>query len=236
MIDMIGAIADTAIYAALLGVLAGRSPIGVRAKAAILAAAVLWGAVIVTVAALGGFAPGTTGPVPALALPLVGLLVLLFGAWFAFRRVRTALLSLPLPALVGVNAARLIGVFFLILTAQGRLSTPFGPAAGSGDMLVGALAIPLAVMAAGGTTGRVVWLGLWNALGAADLIVAVTLGVLSAPGTPLRLFTEGPGTLAMSGLPWIMIPTMLVPLYLFIHFTIAAKLRASPRSVAKGVA
>ena len=101
-------------------------------------------------AALGGFAPGATGPVPAPGLAFVGLLALPFGGWFLLPRFRSALLSVPLPALVGLNAARLGGVFFLILAADGRLSAPFAPVAGAGDMLVAALAIPLAVMAAGG--------------------------------------------------------------------------------------
>ena len=70
------------------------------------------------------------------------------------------------------------------------------------------------------------WLNVWNALGALDLIVAVALGVLSAPGTPFRVFTEEPGTAAMTALPWIMVPAILVPLYLLIHLTIAARLRA----------
>lgn len=77
---------------------------------------------------------------------------------------------------------------------------------------------------------RPAWLGVWNALGALDLVVAVSLGLLSAPGTPFRVFTEGPGTLAMTALPWIMVPAMLVPLYLLIHLTIAAKLRALQRA------
>jgi hypothetical protein len=124
---------------------------------------------------------------------------------------RNALLAAPLSALVGLNAARLRGVFFLILAADGRLSAPFAPVAGIGDMLVAALAIPLAAMAAGGAGERPTWLGVWNALGALDLVVAVTLGLLSAPGTPFRVFTGGPGTSAIAELPWIMIPTMLVP-------------------------
>ncbi|MGH6943712.1 MAG: hypothetical protein ACREH6_05775, partial [Geminicoccaceae bacterium] len=104
---------------------------------------------------------------------------------------------------------------------------PFAPVAGSGDIAVAALAIPLAALAAGGADERPAWLGVWNALGALDLVVAVSLGLLSAAGTPFRVFTAGPGTLAMTALPWIMVPAMLVPLYLLIHLVIAAKLRSS---------
>jgi hypothetical protein len=33
------------------------------------------------------------------------------------------------------------------------------------------------------------WNEAWNAFGALDLAVAITLAVLSAPGTPFRVFT-----------------------------------------------
>jgi hypothetical protein len=66
----------------------------------------------------------------------------------------------------------------------------------------------------------------WNAFGPLDLFSAITLGALSAQGTPLRVFAEGPGTLAMTTLPWLVAPTMLVPLYLLIHLVIATRLHA----------
>jgi hypothetical protein len=47
-----------------------------------------------------------------------------------------------------------------------------------------------------------------------------------ADQAPFRVFSEGPGTLAMTALPWVMVPAILVPLYLLIHFTIAFKLSA----------
>jgi hypothetical protein len=226
MIDMVGAIVGTAVYAVLVGVLIGFSPVGRAAKLAAVVAAAVWGGIVVATAAFGGFAPGVTGPIPAPLFAFLGSLALLSGGWFLLPGFRSALLSVPLPALVGLNAARLGGVFFLILAADVRLSSPFAPVAGSGDMLVAVLAIPLAAMAAAGAGEPPAWLGVWNVLGALDLIVAVSLGALSAPGTPLRVFTEGPGTMAMTGLPWIMVPAILVPLYLLIHLAIAAKVRS----------
>jgi hypothetical protein len=227
MFDTIGAIGGTAAYALLVGVLVGLSRLSGTAKFAAFATAAVWGAIIVVAAAVGGFAQGAAGPVPVPPLAFMCFLALLFGSWFVSPKFRTAVLVVPLPALVGVNAARLGGVFFLILTDDGRLSKPFGPAAGWGDIVVGALAIPLMAIVAGGAVKHRAWLSLWNWLGALDLINAVTLGLLSAPGTPFRIFTEGPGTSAMATLPWVMVPAMLVPLYFFIHFAIAVKLRKS---------
>ena len=230
MLDMIGAIGCTAVYALLAGILIGLSPAGGRTKAILSIAAAAWGALIVAVAALGGFAPGAAEPVPAVAFAFAAWLALLIGAWLLVPGFREALSRLPLPALVGVNATRLVGVLFLLLAAEGRLSAPFAPSAGGGDIAVGALAIPLAALAATAGAGRAgwtdVWIGAWNALGVFDLVVAIGLGVLSAPGTPFRVFMQEPGTAAMGSLPWIMVPAMLVPVYLLIHLAIAARLRA----------
>jgi hypothetical protein len=229
MIDLVGAIAGTATYATIVGVLVGYSSVGRAAKLRACAAAAAWGALVVALAALGAFAPGIAGPVPTPVLAFVASLAVLLGSWVRQPGFRSALLSVPLPALIGLNIARLGGVFFLVLAAGGRLSAPFAPVAGAGDMLVGAAAIPLAAIALRGGTEPPRGLGLWNALGALDLVLAIALGGLSAPGAPFRVFTEGPGALAMGTLPWIVVPALLVPLYLLIHLAIAARLRRGER-------
>jgi hypothetical protein len=227
MLDTLGAIFATALYAIVVGVLIGLSPVRAVTKLAAFAAAGAWLGLIAAVAALGGLAPGALGPIPGNLLPFSALLALLFGGWFLVPQFRLALLSVPLPGLVALHAGRLGGGFFLLLYADGRLSAPFAPAAGVGDMITGALAIPLAAMLALGFEMRRTWLGIWNAMGALDLVVAVSLGLLSAPSTPIRVFTEGPGTQAMTTLPWVFIPAMLVPIFLLVHFTIATKLRTA---------
>ena len=114
---------------------------------------------------------------------------------------------------------------FLLLFADGRLSGPFGPSAGWGDIITGIAAIPVAAIAARRQAGSRRVLTAWNAFGALDLVAAVTLAFLSAPGSPYRLFAEGLGTAVMTTLPWILAATFLVPLYLLTHFTIAVRLR-----------
>jgi uncharacterized membrane protein len=75
-----------------------------------------------------------------------------------------------------------------------------------------------------------VWpVGLWNVIGTLDLVSAISLGMLSAPGTPFQVFTAVPGTFAMTIVPWIIIPTFLVPIFFLLHFTIVAKLRSANR-------
>ena len=230
MFDVIGAIAYTALYAAIVGVLVGFSPARRSTKLALAAAAALWGVIVVTIA---GFGLGAAGPVPVPVVAFAVFFALLFGAWAARRQFRDALLSVPLPVLVALNVGRVAGILMAISAMQGRMSGPFGPAAGWGDTLTGALAIPVAAIAATRPQNWG-WVFAWNLLGAADLVDAMTLGALSTPGTPFRVFTEGPGTGAMGTLPLIMIPAMLVPLLFLIHFTIAAKIRfgdQAPRAV-----
>ncbi len=73
----------------------------------------------------------------------------------------------------------------------------------------------------------------WNILGTLDLVTAVSLGVSSAPGSPLQIFGETIGSTAMWSLPWSSIPTLLVPFYLIIHGVIFARLaRTKHKAVA----
>jgi len=227
MLDIIAAIFVAALYATVVGTLVGLSPLSTAAKLALFAAAAAWLGIVVAIAAFGWLAPGALGPVPGTLLPFVTILALLFGGWSLVPEFRNAVLAVPLPALVGVHAGRLGGIVFLLFYADGRLSAPFAPAAGIGDILTAAFAIVLAAMLALGLAVPRIWLATWNAFGALDLVVAVSLGVLSMPGTPFRVFTEGPGTLVMTTVPGILVPGMVVPIFLFVHFAIAAKLRTA---------
>jgi hypothetical protein len=232
MLDLIGLVFGTAVYATMLVVLVGLSSASELQKWITALAAAVWGGLIVSIAARGGFGPGATGPVPAPGIAFVALIAVLFGGWFLLPKFRSALLSVPLPALIALNVARVGGVMFLILAAEGRLSAPFAPSAGWGDIVTGLFAIPLAAMARRDSARIATPLALWNAFGVLDLVAAVSLGMLSAPGTPFRVFTDEPGTTAMARLPWVMIPALLVPIFLLVHLTIATKLRSVRRLTA----
>ena len=62
----------------------------------------------------------------------------------------------------------------------------------------------------------------WNAFGALDLVVAVTLGIMSRNGSPLQLIHAGVGTTAMTTLPWSSVPSVLVPFFLIAHAVVFA--------------
>ena len=111
-----------------------------------------------------------------------------------------ALLAIPLWLLIGVNSIRVLGVYFVILHAGGRLPAPFAPTAGWGDIIVGLTAGPLAWFAFRRMSMARPAIWIWNAFGLVDLIAAIGLGVTSSPG-PLRLIFAEPGTSLMTTLP-----------------------------------
>lgn len=164
----------------------------------------------------------TLGVGAAVLLPILAI-AFLAPRW---QPLRNALFGIPVPVFVGVNAVRVLGVFFLILYADGRLPAPFAPSAGWGDIVVGITALPVAFLAARQATG---WrpIGLvWNVAGFADLVMAVGLGVTSAIDSPLRIFVGGPDTTLMSQLPMFLVPGFLVPLLLLTHLAVFVRLRA----------
>lgn len=230
MLDMIGAIFGTAYYATLMGLALSLSRVRAATALAGFAAAVGWLSLVVALATLGWLAPGTLGPFPVPLLLFICLLAVLFGSWAYIAPLRQAVLAMPLSVLVAVHGWRLGGVFFLLLYSEGRLSAPFAPVAGVGDIVTGAWALVLAAMLALGFQPRRGWLLLWNAFGALDLVVAVTLGALSLPGTPWRVFTEGPGNLALTTLPWAFVPLLIVPILFLVHLAIAVRLGGSARA------
>jgi len=162
------------------------------------------------------FAPN---PLPLIgvlfAVPLLAVGILALGS----RSARAALLGIPTPLLIGLNSLRVFGVLFLLLAATGRLSGPFPYFAGLGDIVTGAVALPLARMPSAAVRN-------WNIFGMLDLLVAVGLGITSAAGSPLQLIHAGVGSEAMQYLPYCLVPTVLVPFYLITHAIVAAKLAA----------
>ena len=191
-------------------------------RVAVLVALGAWFALVLAIGATGALSPAGGGA-PALGLAVVLPIAALVSAYFALPSVRNAMTATPLAGLIAVHAIRLLGILFLVLYANGRLPAPFAPSAGWGDVFIGATALPLAwAVTRFGPAMRPLVI-LWGAVGGADLVVAVTLGALSAPG-PLQVFVGPPDSSPMTSLPWLIIPGFLVPILFFIHIVIFARL------------
>jgi hypothetical protein len=197
-----------------------------------------WFVLVLAIGATGALSPAGGGA-PALGLTVALPIAALVSAYFALPSVRNAMAATPLPALIGLHAIRVLGFTFIVLYAEGRLPAPFAPSAGWGDVFMGVTALPLAwaVTRFGARVRPLVIL--WNALGVVDLVVALTLGPLSAPG-PLQVFVGPPDSSPMTTLPWLIIPGFLVPILMFIHIVIFTRLLAKtqtsePAKVWRGV-
>ena len=103
--------------------------------------------------------------------------------------------------MIAVHAIRIIGFLFLLLFAAGRLSAPFAPSAGWGDIVAGASAVPVAWALASRVPGARWLVVLWNSVGLLDLISAAGLGMTSAAGSPLQVFFDAPGSAVMATPP-----------------------------------
>jgi len=227
MLNLIGAIVGMGAIAINLVAFTNALPVTLAQRLGLAAIAGTWVGVASGLGAAGTLAFSPDNPVPLIgvlfAVPLlvVGVLAL------RSQGVRAALLALPMEMLIGLNSLRVLGVLFLLLAANGRLSGPFPYSAGLGDIITGALAIPLALKVARSERASFRAIRLWNIFGTLDLVVAVTLGITSAGGSPLQLIHAGVGSEAMQYLPYCLVPTVLVPFYLITHATVAAQLAAA---------
>jgi hypothetical protein len=118
--------------------------------------------------------------------------------------------------LVAVHTWRIVGIAFLWGVSQGILPPAFGIPAGVGDILIGVTAIPFAYFLRKGYSWSRYALVVWSVLGIADLVNAISLGLITAP--------EFPGS-TMTTLPWVLIPTMGVPLAFILHGITLYRLR-----------
>jgi hypothetical protein len=173
---------------------------------------------------LGLFQTGpTSAPIP-IGVALLAPLILGVFAYARSARFRRLLNGVDLRWLIGVQLWRVAGAEFLLYYAQHQLPASFALPAGIGDVLVGLAAPFVAVLAASGSsTARRTVIG-WCVVGIADLVVAVTMGVLNAPGK-FGLLASDVTTAPMLQLPLSLIPTFFVPLSILLHLIVLRRSR-----------
>ena len=179
----------------------------------VIVAAIAW-VVLAIIAGVTGFIAQMPFPGPQLIILGITTIVLIA----SLTVLRPWLDLLPLRGLIGINAARLIGLVFLVLAAQGKLNGAFAERAGWGDIAVALGAIVLALRPA----SRPV-LHAWNALGFLDLVVAVGTATIAT----LQAATPGVGPIL--AFPLSLVPTVAVPLFLVNHIVILRRLLRDAR-------
>jgi len=181
---------------------------------AILAA---WLAATAAMGGAGVFLARPSNAVPAIAggvaIPIVtGVLLTRIPA------VRDALAHPRMLALLTLaNIWRVVGIVFITLYLQNLLPAQFALPAGIGDVAIGLAAPFVAYALWKRPTNRRPGI-IFHTLGLLDLVMALTLGLTSAPGA-LQIFTTQPNTLPMSVLPEVLVPIFLLPIGVIIHIT-----------------
>lgn len=151
-------------------------------------------------------------------LPLAVFAPVILSLWLIRRSKGMAQIvdATPLSWLVGAQVYRAVGAIFLVLWSIGQLPWQFALPAGGGDVLVGLVAILVAIAA--GTWSEAIRKAAytWNVLGILDLVVALGTGFLTSP-SPFQLLAFNHPNLLVSRYPLVMIPAFMVPLSLILH-------------------
>jgi hypothetical protein len=118
--------------------------------------------------------------------------------------------------LIALQTYRIVGIAFLLGMTQGLLDPAFAIPAGIGDILIGVTAIPFAIFLWKGYSWSKYAVVVWSVLGIADLVNAVSIGLIINPDF---------STSTVATFPWILFPTVAVPLGLVLHGITLYRLR-----------
>jgi hypothetical protein len=190
--------------------LLAQSPRSLTPAAAI---AVGWFTIALGASALGVFhtRPGAPPVAIGLAAGAPPLAAITLAAWSP--RFRAWATSLDPRFLTLLQTWRVAGLAFLALAAVRALPSGFAIPAGIGDVAIG-LTAPLVASFVIGHSNRLFLT--WTLLGIADLIAAVTLGVLYS-NSPAGVLHGDIRTDLMATLPMSLIPAFGVPITLVAH-------------------
>lgn len=174
----------------------------------------VWLIAAFTLSARGSLAGSES--VPRIAYAVIPLAVGYLG-YLMLRSARAVVDEIPLQWMIGLQLYRALGVVFLVEWILGALPGAFALPAGIADVAIGLAAPFVAARVRDGAPRAREMAIRWNVLGIADLVVAVTMGVLTTPG-PLHLPALGAPSAGIITLPLVLIPTIAVPFSLLLHF------------------
>ena len=183
----------------------------------------LWLAVIWSGAINGLFLPRVS-PVPL--LPLAIFLPVIIGTpiLLSSKRMGQVLDAMPVSWLIALQLYRVFGSLFLVGWARNVIPGVFALPAGIGDLITGLLAVPVAIALAADTpAARRAAVG-WNVFGLFDFTVAVSIGLMIAPG-PLQLIVPSIPNTTAGVYPNVLIPAFAVPSSILLHALSLRQLR-----------
>jgi hypothetical protein len=167
--------------------------------------------------------------VPTILFGLLAPLAVATIALWQSESVARLVSAIPLQWLVAAQVYRVAGGIFLVLWAGGRMPWQFALPAGIGDIATGILAVIVAVQLGRNSIGAQRATYVWCLFGIADLVLAIAMGALTAPGRVHLLALEAPNLL-VTAYPLVMVPTFAVPLALMLHGLVLLRLQRGATS------
>lgn len=193
----------------------------------------IWFGLVFLLGASGAFVRTPSQPPLPILIGAMTPMIVFVAAYLGSGAFRTSIRSADLGLLTAIQAWRAGGLGFLALYAHGILPGLFALPAGLGDIAIGVTApwVALALVRRPGFAASRPFI-VWNILGIADLVIAVSMGALSSG----FIFGHNGGitTAAMAQLPLVLIPAYLVPLFIMLHVAALIQARGSLAGSADG--
>jgi hypothetical protein len=187
-----------------------------------------WYALVFFLVCRGVFSSTLNKQVPliafAIGIPIIVGAVLMT----TLRSVREIIAAVPQSWLVAFQLYRVVGAIFVILYMAGQLPGIFALPAGYGDVFVGLTALFVGAAEGRQLAVRNQLVVLWNWLGIADFVVAITTGFLSAP-TRFQIFSLDAPNYLIGSFPLVLIPIYAVPLSVLLHLASLSKVAKAHR-------
>src|SRR5437763_8511028 len=191
------------------------------ARSVVFVALPLWFGVVFLLASQGAFVGSANSPPLPIFFGVAIPLAVFLAAYFGSTPFRDFILGADLRFVAAIEAWRWGGLGFLSLYANGILPGLFALPAGLGDMAIGITA-PCIVLRLirnplFAASRRFV---IWNILGIADFVVAVSMGALSSGAFPgINGLIGNVTTSPMTRFPLVLIPAFMVPFFTMLHLT-----------------
>jgi len=152
------------------------------------------------------------------------ILIIALRRLYSSATLRTVFEKIPVHWLIAIQIFRTMGYAFLTLYLIGILPGFFAIPTGVGDVFIGVSAPFLAYIVYIKKSSVKTLAKAWNYLGIADLVMAITLGILSYSWLIQVVPTDVPSN-PISSFPLIIIPVFAVPLSILLHLFTLRNLR-----------
>ena len=178
-------------------------------------AALLGWFVLVAVLGKAQFFAANPFVAPHIIFAFLVLFILLRRAYFS-PTIQAVADAMPVHWMIAIQTYRVVGVGFINLYTLGLLPAAFAFPAGYGDIFIGVTAPFVAYLYFKKKSYSRKLAVAWNIIGIADLVIAISVGILGYP-RPLQMLPTNPSTELLSLFPLVLIPLFAVPLAFMLH-------------------